>query len=146
VLASGKIVNANASSNPDLLKALKGGNSNFGVVTSFDLRTFPQGGLWVGLLGQSIDSRDEVFKAVADIASNANEDPFAALVADFKFNSATKSWVMNHTVAYTKPAANPPIFQPLVNIEPQLSNTISIKKMSSVAQGQKMGAKAVYNK
>ncbi|ELR10382.1 hypothetical protein VC83_00470 [Pseudogymnoascus destructans] len=146
VLASGEIVNANATSNQDLLKALKGGNSNFGIATSFDLRTFPQGAMWVGYLGQSINSREEVFQAISDIASNANEDPFAALVGDFKFNSATKSWVMNHTVAYTKPVANPPIFQPLVNINPQLSNNIAITNISSIALGQKMGAKAAYNK
>ena len=102
--------------------------------------------MWVGYLGQSIDSREEVFQAVVDIASNANEDPFAALVGDFKFNSATKSWVMNHTVAYTKPVANPPIFQPLVSIKPQLSNNIAITNISSIALGQKMGAKVAYNK
>ncbi|OBT74256.1 hypothetical protein VF21_07402 [Pseudogymnoascus sp. 05NY08] len=146
VLASGEIVNANATSNQDLLKALKGGNSNFGIATSFDLRTFPQGDMWIGYLGQSINSREEVFQAISDIASNANEDPFAALVGDFKFNSATKSWVMNHTVAYTKPIANPPIFQPLVGIKPQLSNNIAITNISSIALGQKMGAKVAYNK
>lgn len=146
MLASGEIVNANATSNQDLLKALKGGNSNFGIATSFDLRTFPQGEMWIGYLGQSINSREEVFQAISDIASNANEDPFAALVGDFKFNSATKSWVMNHTVAYTKPVANPPIFQPLVNIKPQLSNNIAITNISSIALGQKMGAKVAYNK
>jgi FAD/FMN-containing dehydrogenase len=32
VLASGKLVNANATSRPDLFRALKGGLSNFGVV------------------------------------------------------------------------------------------------------------------
>lgn len=102
--------------------------------------------MWVGYLGQSIDSREEVFQAVVDIASNANEDPFSALVGDFKFNSATKSWVMNHTVAYTKPVANPPIFQPLVSIKPQLSNNIAITNISSIALGQKIGAKVAYNK
>ncbi|KFY01829.1 hypothetical protein V490_00757 [Pseudogymnoascus sp. VKM F-3557] len=146
VLASGEIVNANATSNRDLLKALKGGNSNFGIATSFNLRTFSQGQMWAGLLGQSISSREEVFQAVSDIASNANEDPFAALVADFKFNSATKSWVMNHTVVYTKPVANPPIFQALVSIKPQLSNQIAITNISSIALGQKTGAKVAYNK
>lgn len=146
MLASGEIVNANATSNQDLLKALKGGNSNFGIATSFNVRTFPQSEMWAGYLGQSITSREEAFHAIADIATNANEDPFAALVGDFKFNSATKSWVMNHTVAYTKPVANPPIFQPLIGIESQLSNNIAITNISSIALGQKMGAKVAYNK
>lgn len=41
VLASGEIVNANATSNTDLFKALKGGNNNFGVVTRFDVNAIP---------------------------------------------------------------------------------------------------------
>ena len=43
VLASGQIVNANLTSRPDLFAALKGGTNNFGIVTSFDMRVFPQG-------------------------------------------------------------------------------------------------------
>lgn len=46
VLASGRIVNANASNHAVLHKALKGGGNNFGIVTQFDLKTFKQGKLW----------------------------------------------------------------------------------------------------
>jgi FAD/FMN-containing dehydrogenase len=42
VLASGEIVNANVKQNPDLWVALKGRNNNFGVITSFTLKTFKQ--------------------------------------------------------------------------------------------------------
>lgn len=49
VLPSGEIVNANATSNSDLWRALKGGSNNFGVVTRIDLKTFPQGKFWGGL-------------------------------------------------------------------------------------------------
>ncbi|KAJ2986360.1 hypothetical protein NUW58_g5067 [Xylaria curta] len=48
VLASGDVVNANAEANRDLWVALKGGANNFGIVTRFDLRVFPQGQLWGG--------------------------------------------------------------------------------------------------
>jgi FAD/FMN-containing dehydrogenase len=41
VLANGEIVNANASCHADLWRALKGGSSNFGMVTKFDIDTFP---------------------------------------------------------------------------------------------------------
>ncbi len=43
VLASGRIVNANLTSHPDLFAALKGGSSNFGIVTSFEMKVFEQG-------------------------------------------------------------------------------------------------------
>ncbi|TVY12607.1 Bifunctional solanapyrone synthase [Lachnellula arida] len=50
VLASGAITTASVSSNPDLWRALKGGSSNFGIVTSFTARSFPCGMIWSGFL------------------------------------------------------------------------------------------------
>ncbi|KAH8425263.1 FAD-binding oxidoreductase [Aspergillus melleus] len=41
LLADGRLVNANANENADLHRALKGGGSNFGIVTRFDLETHP---------------------------------------------------------------------------------------------------------
>ncbi|KAL4799273.1 hypothetical protein BDV19DRAFT_376466 [Aspergillus venezuelensis] len=41
VLANGTIVHANQTSHGDLFWALKGGSSNYGIVTRFDLNTFP---------------------------------------------------------------------------------------------------------
>ncbi|KAK8024445.1 hypothetical protein PG993_012511, partial [Apiospora rasikravindrae] len=41
VLTNGTIVNANASDNSDLWRALKGGGSNFGIVTRYDMQTLP---------------------------------------------------------------------------------------------------------
>ncbi len=49
VLASGQIVNANATCHCDLYRALKGGGSNFGIVTRVDIKTFPYNNqLWGG--------------------------------------------------------------------------------------------------
>lgn len=48
VLASGDIVNANATSNQDLWTALKGSSGNLGIVTRFDFAAFPQPNLWAG--------------------------------------------------------------------------------------------------
>ncbi|RAH80341.1 FAD-binding domain-containing protein [Aspergillus japonicus CBS 114.51] len=49
VLASGAIVQANATDNPSLWKALRGGGTNFGIVTRFNLPTFPQDPFWAGV-------------------------------------------------------------------------------------------------
>ena len=41
VLADGRIVDANQETHQDLFRALKGGGNNFGIVTRFDMVTFP---------------------------------------------------------------------------------------------------------
>jgi hypothetical protein len=48
VLANGSIVEANETSYPDLFWALKGGSSNFGIVTRFDLETIKSRKVWAG--------------------------------------------------------------------------------------------------
>lgn len=48
VLADGSVVQANKSSNADLFWALKGGSSNFGLVTRFDIETIKSRKVWAG--------------------------------------------------------------------------------------------------
>lgn len=49
VLAAGTIVYASKTSNPDLFWALKGGSSNFGIVTRFDIKTVPSKKVFAGI-------------------------------------------------------------------------------------------------
>ncbi|KFA77966.1 hypothetical protein S40288_07713 [Stachybotrys chartarum IBT 40288] len=82
VLANGTIVEATADENPDLWRALKGGGSNFGIVTRFDLETIPAHELLAH--GESIvDSSysDEVFDALADFTDHSQEHPEDAMFA-----------------------------------------------------------------
>ena len=48
VTASGVIVTATPSAFSDLYWALRGGGSNFGIVTNFELNAFPLGKMWGG--------------------------------------------------------------------------------------------------
>lgn len=48
VTASGVVVITTPSAFPDLYWALRGGGSNFGIVTNFKLNAFPLGKMWGG--------------------------------------------------------------------------------------------------
>lgn len=65
VLANSSIVNANAQINPDLFWALKGGSSNFGIITRFDIRTFPVTSVYGGTTFFKAGSVDKYLDAVA---------------------------------------------------------------------------------
>ncbi len=65
VLADGAIVNVNKNSYPDLNWALKGGSSNYGIVTEFQIETIKSPSVWAGIYAVTdIPAFLEVSKAV----------------------------------------------------------------------------------
>jgi FAD/FMN-containing dehydrogenase len=78
VTAAGDIVRAGADGDEDLLWALKGGGGNFGVVTAFDLKTYP---LETVLFGQAMFTLEDLPEAVAHYVStmNAAADEMSAI-------------------------------------------------------------------
>lgn len=75
VLANGTIVNANAQQNADLFKALKGGGSNFGIVTRFDVEAMPAVDLAYGHIVTSLDHSDEILRNLIAFTEKAEERP-----------------------------------------------------------------------
>ena len=76
VLSDGSIVYASATSHSDLWLALKGGSNNFGIITSFDLETIPQGQLWGGevAFNYSQEALDVQANAFSDFMGPDNTD------------------------------------------------------------------------
>ncbi|KIJ53165.1 hypothetical protein M422DRAFT_155651, partial [Sphaerobolus stellatus SS14] len=79
VTPASQILNVTAQSHPDLFFGLKGGGNNFGIVTSFVLKTYPQGQVWGGTISYNgivpaIQQAFEDFDAT-------NNDPNASLLA-----------------------------------------------------------------
>ena len=121
VLPSGTVANANATSNVDLYRALKGGANNFGVVTRVDMKTIPYHQISVNSPVQTIDHREAVFKAFANIADAPQYDIYASIVMGLLYNSTAKLWSLASTAAYTKAVLHPPVYKELMSI-PNVSN------------------------
>ncbi|UNI14534.1 hypothetical protein JDV02_001152 [Purpureocillium takamizusanense] len=132
VVADGSIVNANRTSHPSLFRALKGGANNFGIVTRFDLATFPQGNISSTSLVHDISQREAVFSAFAEIADSGSFDPYVSLVMGLLYNSTSGRWLMSTSAVYTKPVLNPPVFSNLLSI-PSLSNSSAMTSLSTLA-------------
>lgn len=69
VLANGQIINANASANSDLWKALKGGSGNFGIITRFDITAFPANNVTLERRSIGTEHTDEFANAVVGYAN-----------------------------------------------------------------------------
>ncbi|GIZ46194.1 hypothetical protein CKM354_000933000 [Cercospora kikuchii] len=91
VLASGETVNANASSHSDLWRALKGGGSNFGIVTRIDLMAFPAQNMSMEVRSIGIEHAETVFDAAAAFAD---------------FNRSFQDNAMLASVAYSPVSGN----------------------------------------
>lgn len=126
VLASGKIVNANRSSHSDLFLALKGGSSNFGVVTRVQIQTFESDGrAWGGSVAypHSQSTTGAGLSALQNFTTNNHLDQDAALNSNFIFNTTTGTKEIANTLFYGKDIANRSIFDEAQSIQPQLANT-----------------------
>ncbi|KAG7445392.1 FAD dependent oxidoreductase [Guyanagaster necrorhizus] len=49
VVPNGTVVTVTEGNDPDLFFSLKGGYNNYGIITRFTLKTYPQGAVWGGL-------------------------------------------------------------------------------------------------
>ncbi|MCJ1436396.1 hypothetical protein MMC27_005775 [Xylographa pallens] len=131
ILASGDVVEANQNHNSDLWLALKGGSNNFGIVTRFDLRVFPQGALLGGIILYPPASASQILQGLCQLT--AGFDPYAAAIISISWAADTsKRFVFAH-FEYTQAETNPRALQPFFGIQPQLRNTMKLSGLTEVA-------------
>lgn len=74
VLASGEIVIANDTKNPDLFWALRGGGGNFGVVVSFTFNLISIANVYAGPMLWPIEKAKEVMRFYDEFIKNTSND------------------------------------------------------------------------
>jgi len=74
VLASGEVVTASETSNPDLFFAIRGGGGNFGVVTSFTFNLLPIKNVYGGPMFWPLKKAHEAMKFYNEITKDAPND------------------------------------------------------------------------
>jgi FAD/FMN-containing dehydrogenase len=137
VLASGAIVNANATENSELFIALKGGQSNFGVVTRFDVRPFAQGSFWGGLVQYPSSADDAQLAAYEAVMSAETRDLHVAVGQSFLFQSgsdehgAAQEYSCN-LMYYTKPVVDAPALRLFTQIQPQGHSTMRLGALEEI--------------
>ncbi|KAM7183945.1 hypothetical protein V8F20_012422 [Naviculisporaceae sp. PSN 640] len=116
VLADGRIVTASPTQNKDLYRGLRGGSSNFGIVTAFELYAHPLGTITFEARAYSVNQSVAAIRALADYQlspTGQRADPYSRIDL-----TITKSAV-NVLLLHTKPVASPvPAFQPIYKLSP----------------------------
>lgn len=121
VLANASIANVNHTSYPDLYFALRGGGNNFGIVTRFDLETFPQGPMWGGARTYPITAAASLISAFDNFAANSPSDPDAALILAFYYYNGT--YYGSTDMEYAHAVVDPAIFRELTGVTSLASTT-----------------------
>ncbi|CAG8037152.1 unnamed protein product [Penicillium nalgiovense] len=83
LLADGSLVSANANENADLHRALKGGGSNFGIVTRFDIETHQLINVQYAINAYNLDDYVAIDKATLAVQKAMEEDPKIGLFTNY---------------------------------------------------------------
>ncbi|KIW06248.1 uncharacterized protein PV09_02721 [Verruconis gallopava] len=141
VLANGSIVMADANTNSDLYKALKGGTSNFGIVTNIKMKTFsfPGGNMWGGTVFHKTDdaTRTKLFNYFSSQYATSSSDVHAHWIYSWSYVNAvaTNIWASASNIQYTVPVTTTPdIFKPIVSSDVALISTAAPSTLTDQAQ------------
>ncbi|KAK8030083.1 oxidoreductase FAD-binding protein [Apiospora rasikravindrae] len=132
VLSDGEVVEANSEENADLFFALRGGGSNFGIVTRIDLQTFEQGPVWSASLMCDTSVIDATIQEFVRLSAAKDYDEYASSLLSFAHIGSMPLSVIANTLLYTKAVENPPIYQNYMKI-PSLQSSAGLKTMSAIA-------------
>lgn len=119
----------------DLFRALRGGSNNFGIVTRFIFRTFPQGRLWGGTLVQSMETKSQQLQAFYNFSNNALSDPHASLIHSFGMSADRGTGFVN-SIVYTKPVKEPAVMKPFISLAPTYLNKLRELSLTELTQEQ----------
>ncbi|KAJ4263057.1 hypothetical protein NW762_006670 [Fusarium torreyae] len=132
VLASGDIVVADENNNTDLFRVLKGGSSNFGIVTKFTMKAIKTDRVWGGMTffpKQIIPSAIDALSAFTDNVSN---DVNSNLVCIFTHMPDFKDVVVATLYANMEGVEKPKAYEKWLAL-PEIMNTVKDTTISEMA-------------
>ncbi|KAK7452778.1 hypothetical protein VKT23_012181 [Stygiomarasmius scandens] len=126
VLPNGTFIKVTDSSHPDLSFALKGGFNNFGIVTSFTVRTHPDNGIWAGTVTFPLNVTDRVFDAVENLSINNNDSKTAIILT---YTVITGGQTILVADLFNDAPQQPAVFDEILGI-PSINSTVSVRSLT----------------
>lgn len=145
VLANGTIVNANNSTNPDLWRALKGGGSNFGIVTRYDMEAIPAKDIYYELRFLSNDYSDDVVDAVVGFTNQNQSLADNALITFYAYNTSVSNDIYIGLIhVNTQGNANSSTTFDKLRTLPSMVNVTTVESMAKAAVGSQVPGNTKY--
>ncbi|XDG03874.1 hypothetical protein ABKA04_003489 [Annulohypoxylon sp. FPYF3050] len=135
VLANSSIVTVSETSHPDILMALKGGGNNFGIVTSYLLKAYPQGDIWGGNLEftATTETTAAILSAVRNFTENYPDNKAGIIVtAERTLATLLDIWVL--FLYYNGPEPPQGVFDEFLAIGP-IINSCKTQRYSALLSG-----------
>jgi hypothetical protein len=131
VLADASIVIATQHSHPDLYWALKYGSTNFGIVTRFEMTTYPLDLMWGGALFYPISLGYSLYEALVEFTSKLADDPKGMSALGIFWNAPAQDYMIWSPNIYLAPTSFPPLFSTLESFTP-ISSTMRITDLVDI--------------
>ncbi|KIK57952.1 hypothetical protein GYMLUDRAFT_171900 [Collybiopsis luxurians FD-317 M1] len=128
---NGTVANVTDTNDPDLAFALRGGGNNFGIVTNFVMKAYPQTQVWGGVLVVTQDNWDAVINATETFVSTVT-DPKAQIFVIFGSAGLPVSFI---SLYYDSPDQPTGIFDQFMAINTLLKDISTRSLVSMVESG-----------
>lgn len=137
VLSNGSIIYANANENVDLFKALKGGGSNFGIVTRFDVESMPAVDLAYGQTIVAQTYSDDIVANLIDFNEKTADAPHDHLITLYTHTPDINDTVILSIRVNTQGNLSTSAFDGLQKI-PSLSSTWNTTTLAAAADASQI--------
>lgn len=134
VTATGDIIYASEDTYPDLFKVLKGGSSNFGIVTRFDLETFEAPKLWGGVVAYNKTAGPQLISSMAAFVGDVENDLGSASIILWTYQPSVKDTVVVGVYDNTDGVVAGPSFENYLVVPANLSSTMRVTDISDLTQ------------
>lgn len=141
VLSNGTIVIASEGQNNELYKALRGGGSNFGIVTAFHLDAYPHEIMWGGARTYKYSEKSGVLRAFMNHASLVEKDPKASVIVNLIYQN--DEWVFLLDLEYSAPVLDAACMREFIEI-PAIGDDTAIANQSQLTIGMAQRAPRGY--
>ncbi|KKZ68119.1 hypothetical protein EMCG_06229 [[Emmonsia] crescens] len=136
IMSDARLENVNQTSHPDLYRALRGGGNNFGIVTRFDLDTYPQGEMWSTVRSYRLDAKELLMEGLVIFNEHAADDPDLSVITSFVYVEG--QWACGLICQYAHPVPDPELlrfsFESLTNTTP-IQETTRISRLANLTGG-----------